>query len=97
MAQFDVYRLPDGRHLVDLQTDLVTVEASRITAPMVRPTSPLALTRLTPPVRLNDQDWVVIVPQLAAIPARNLRQRVGSLSDHADEIFRAIDILTHGF
>ena len=34
MAQFDLYRLADGTLVVDLQTDLIGLEATRIVAPL---------------------------------------------------------------
>ena len=36
MAQFDLYRLKGGQLVVDLQTDLIGIDASRIVAPTVR-------------------------------------------------------------
>jgi toxin CcdB len=34
MPQFDLYRLRNGQLVVDLQTDLIGIEASRIVAPL---------------------------------------------------------------
>ena len=34
MAQFDLYRLKGGQFVVDLQTDLIGIEASRVVAPL---------------------------------------------------------------
>ncbi len=34
MAQFDVFRLTGGQLVVDLQTDLIGIDASRIVAPL---------------------------------------------------------------
>ena len=34
MAQFDLYRLKGGQLVVDLQTDLIGIDASRIVAPL---------------------------------------------------------------
>ena len=34
MAQFDVFRLKSGMLVVDLQTDLIGIDASRIVAPL---------------------------------------------------------------
>jgi toxin CcdB len=34
VAQFDVYRLSDGVLVVDLQTDLIGLDATRIAAPL---------------------------------------------------------------
>ena len=97
LAQFDIYRLRDGRHLVDLQTDLIDMQASRLVAPMVRLTSRLNVSTLTPLIRHDDRDWLAIVPQMAGIPARGLGGVVGNAAEHSDELFLANDLLTHGF
>ena len=34
MAQFDLYRLKSGQLVVDLQTDLIGIESSRVVAPL---------------------------------------------------------------
>ena len=97
MAQFDIYRLADGRHLVDLQSDLIELTGSRLVAPMIRLSPRLNVSRLTPALRHDDRDWIVIVPQMAGIPARGLGPAVGSAADWRDDLFAAIDLLTHGF
>jgi len=35
MAPFDLFRLTDGQLVVDLQTDLIGIDASRIVAPLL--------------------------------------------------------------
>ncbi len=97
MTQFDIYRLRDGRHLVDLQTDLLDIHESRLVAPMVRLSPRLNVSLLTPRIDHDDRAWLAIVPQMAGVPARGLGQAVGSAAAFRDALSRAIDLLTHGF
>jgi len=97
VAQFDVFRISDGVLVVDLQTDLIGLDASRIVAPL-RPEGQYAvLPGLTPMVDLLGQSWIVRIPELAAIPRRELRENVGTLEANRDTLKRALDILIDGF
>lgn len=96
MAQFDLFRLQDGQLVVDLQTDLIGIEASRIVAPLREAGRYAALPGLTPSVEVDGAVWIVRVQELAAIPGSELREVVGSLADHRDALKRALDILIDG-
>ncbi|MCA2012110.1 CcdB family protein [Cereibacter sphaeroides] len=96
MAQFDLYRLSGGQLVVDLQTDLIGIDASRIVAPLREAERYAAFPGLTPVVEFGDTRWVVRVQELAAVPGRELRDRVGTLSAHRDALKRALDILIDG-
>lgn len=96
MAQFDLYRLGTGMLVVDLQTDLIGIEASRIVAPLRAAGQYAAFPGLTPTVEVAGQAWIVRVQELAAVPARDLRERAGSLAEHRDALKRALDILIDG-
>jgi HAMP domain-containing protein len=52
---------------------------------------------LTPSVKFDAKNWIVRIPQLAAVPANELQDRVGSLEGARDELKRALDILIDGF
>jgi toxin CcdB len=52
---------------------------------------------LNPSYEVGDDRFVVITQEIAVMPKQHLRARVGSLSDHHDEILRALDILFTGF
>lgn len=96
MAQFDVFRLADGLLVVDLQTDLIGIEASRIVAPLRAAGRYTAFPGLTPRVEFEGAQWIVRVPELAAVPGSELRHRAGSLAGHRDALKRALDILIDG-
>jgi len=96
MAQFDLYRLSSGMLVVDLQTDLIGINASRIVAPLREAGRYAAFPGLTPVVVFGDASWIVRIPELAAVPGAELRERVGSLAEHRDALKRALDILIDG-
>lgn len=96
MAQFDLYRLADGQLVVDLQTDLIGIDASRIVAPLRETGRFAAFAGLTPRVEVDGATWIVRVQELAAVPGTELRSPVGSLAAHRDALKRALDILIDG-
>lgn len=96
MAQFDVFRLGNGQLVVDLQTDLIGIDASRVVAPLRDAGRYVAFPGLTPAVEHEGGAWIVRVQELAAVPGSELRDRVGSLADHRDALKRALDILIDG-
>lgn len=96
MAQFDVFRLKGGLLVVDLQTDLIGIDASRIVAPLREAGRYAALPGLTPQVEFGGMRWIVRVQELAAVPGAELRDHAGSLAEHRDALKRALDILIDG-
>lgn len=96
MAQFDVFRLANGVLVVDLQTDLIGIDASRIVAPLREAGRFIAFPGLTPQVAFDGADWIVRVQELAAVPGMELRHHMGSLAQHRDALKRALDILIDG-
>jgi toxin CcdB len=96
MAQFDLYRLRGGQLVVDLQTDLIGIDASRIVAPLREAGRYTAFPGLTPSVEAADATWIVRMQELAAVPGAELNDRIGSLIEHRDALKRALDILIDG-
>lgn len=96
MAQFDVYSLSSGQLVVDLQTDLIGIESSRIVAPLRDAGKYAAFPGLTPPVEFAGQRWIVRVQELAAVPGAELNAPMGSLEAYRDQLKRALDILIDG-
>lgn len=96
MARFDVFRLTGGLLVVDLQTDLIGIDASRIVAPLREVGRHAAFPGLTPQVGFDGAQWIVRVPELAAVPGSELRNRIGTLAEHRDALKRALDILIDG-
>lgn len=96
MAQFDLYRLSGGILVVDLQTDLIGIDASRVVAPLRAAGNHAGFPGLTPLVAFEGETWLVRVQELAALPRSELRAPVGSLSEHREALKRALDILIDG-
>ena len=96
MAQFDVFRLKSGVLVVDLQTDLIGIDASRIVAPLREAGRYAAFPGLTPEAEIDGVAWIVRVPELAAVPGAELRDPVASLAAERDALKRALDILIDG-
>ncbi|MCA3450461.1 MAG: CcdB family protein [Rhodobacter sp.] len=96
MAQFDVFRLKGGTLVVDLQTDLIGIEASRIVAPLREAEGYAAFPGLTPKIEIDGKAWIVRVQELAAIQGAELREVVASLAAERDALKRALDILIDG-
>ena len=96
MAQFDVFRLRTGVLVVDLQTDLIGIEASRIVAPLREAGRYAAFPGLTPQVEVAGAAWIVRVQELAAVPGAELGAPIASLGPHRDALKRALDILIDG-
>jgi toxin CcdB len=82
--------------LVDLQTDLIGIEASRIVAPLRDAGRYSSFPGLTPQVETEGQAWIVRVQELAAIPGAELRQPSTSLFSDRDALKRVLDILVDG-
>lgn len=96
MAQFDVFRLRSGMLVVDLQTDLIGMEASRMVAPLREAGRYAAFPGLTPMVEVEGKVWIVAVQAMAALPGAELRDFVTSLVSERDVLKRAVDILFDG-
>lgn len=97
MAQFDLFRLKGGLLVVDLQTDLIGIDATRIVAPLREAGRYAAFPGLTPTIDFDGASWIVRVQELAALPGVELREPIGSLAEHRDALKRALCILIDGF
>lgn len=98
MAQFHVYRLPDGALIVDLQSDLVETP-SRVAAPLIpEDAGPTPLSILEPVFEIDGERVVLHTGEMAAVPASLVSGSVVADLRQADhEIRRALDLLFSGF
>jgi toxin CcdB len=102
MAQFAVHanRNPRTReaipYLLDVQSDLLSVLATRLVVPLYRP-SGRNLAKLTPEVRFQGQSLVAMVPEMAGVPGRDLGPPVGEVAAYRNQLLGAIDLLLTGF
>lgn len=105
MAQFAVYRnrnpksKTDIPYLLDVQSDLLSELGTRVVVPLfekkalgIKP-----LTKLTPEFEVDGKTCVLMIPQLAGIPTKELGEPVGDLAQHRTVIIAALDLLITGF
>lgn len=101
MAQFDIYRTPRPGPftlLLDVQATLLSSLATRVVAPMAKRKSYGAppITQLNPTVKIAGVEYVIVFQELAAVPAAELGEALGSLKARKDELVRALDLLFTG-
>lgn len=105
MAQFTVYRNKSARTksmfplLVDVQSDLLEDLQTRVVIPLTK-TAALnkrPLTQLTPVLRFDDDDYVLMTPQLAGVAREELGVAAGNLTPCRGAILAALDFLIVGF
>ena len=100
MPQFDVFRTRSATvypFVVDIQADVHGKLATRIVVPMVtRARYAQPATRLTPIVRVRDDDYILLFPLMAAVPTASLGEIVGSLVAQRATLIAALDLLITG-
>jgi toxin CcdB len=104
MAQFDVYDNPSKSsrkvypYILELQNDVISEIATRIVVPLAdnRYMSSEEFKGLTPKVNYNDKELLILIPQIASMSTRSLKNPVGSLSHLRDEIISALDFAITG-
>lgn len=104
MAQFDVYKNPSPTtqkafpYIVDIQSGTIEEIATRIVVPLARRKSfnDQAMKKLTPEIEYESETLLLLVPQVASIPAKYLKDPIGSLNHFRDEIVAALDFAITG-
>ncbi|HEU4653397.1 MAG TPA: CcdB family protein [Steroidobacteraceae bacterium] len=104
MPQFSVYKNknPSTRsaypYLVDIQSDLLRDLKTRVVVPLVKVTalSKKSIQHLTPIVEVDGQKYLMLMPQLAGVSAKDLGPPVSDVSKHRNVIVGAIDFLVTG-
>lgn len=81
-----------------LQSDLAETGPDRVVAPLAPAAAmpPLA-GRLIPVVKVQNQEYALLVPALTALRAVDLRQVVANLASERARILAALDYLFIGF
>lgn len=105
MPQFALYRNrnPASRTrfplLLDVQSDLLEPLATRVVVPLTPAgaAQTRAMQKLTPALKFDGKDYLMLTPQIAGIPARELGAIAGNLSIDRNSIVAAIDFLLAGF
>ncbi|HEY3272103.1 MAG TPA: CcdB family protein [Geothrix sp.] len=105
MTEYSVFRNPNPKtyaavpFLLDVQSEVLSMLGTRVVVPLYRPDAAgvHAMSRLTPVVAFQGQPLVVMVPELAGIPRRELGAVAGDLLSARGEILGAMDLLLTGF
>lgn len=99
MARFDFYPNPSEKgYLLDVQTDLLSGLNTRMVVPLMpKNKAPQPAKRLNPVIQIDGQPHVMVTQFMAAVPASMLKASVGNLSENAEEITNALDMLFFGF
>lgn len=104
MAQFDVFRNPSATtrkhfpYLVDIQSPYLEELATRIVIPLGNASlfKDTAMKGLTPEVSFQDEHLLMLTPQISAIPKKQLKAPIGSLSHMRDDLLNALDFAIFG-
>lgn len=104
MAQFSVYLNQNVAtreqfpYLLNVQNDLLDVLQTCVVVPLTVTTKVgyHPLSRLTPMLTVQANQYLMMTPQLAGIPKRELGEEVESLAEARHEIITAIDFLLSG-
>ena len=104
MRQFDVYTNPSKStrkaypFIVDIQSNVISEIATRIVVPLGRKAHfrNEEMKGLTPTVTYQDEDLLLLIPQIASMPVKALKVPIGSLSHLRDEIIAALDFAVTG-
>lgn len=105
MPQFALYRNRDPRTkaaiplLVDIQNDLLEDLGTRVVIPLGRPglLRQKPLETLVPVLRIDDEDYLLLTPQMAGIDRSELGTEAGSAAQYRAQIVAAVDFLVTGF
>jgi toxin CcdB len=104
MSQFDVYINPSKKsreaypYIIDIQNALISDIATRIVIPLGRLTHfrNEKMDGLTPVVGYENEQFVLLTPQISSMSVKLLKNPVGSVESLRDEIIAAIDFAITG-
>lgn len=103
MAQFDVCRNAnpassrDIPYLLEVQSDLLDVLATRVVVPLVLATEMgRAAKTLNPQFEIEGVAVIMSTPEIAGVPRRVLGDKIASLQHRREEIIAALDLLFTG-
>lgn len=104
MAQFSVYHNKNTQskktypYLLEIQSNLLQDLATTVVVPLVKfeKNKTKVLTGLTPVFSLDQQDFVMLTPQLAGIQRKELGKLAFELLHARAEIVGALDFLISG-
>lgn len=104
MAQFDVHRNRNAASkarfplLLDVQSGLLEPLATRVVIPMAAASGAHArsIDSLTPTLRVDGRDYLLMTPLIAGIATRELGPVIGNRAGEREAIIAALDLLVTG-
>jgi len=104
MPQFDVYRNPNTAtqtafpFILDIQHEQLSDLGTRIVLPLGRLQyfKNENLGKLTPVIKYEGDELLLLTPQVASMPTNRLRNPVGTLEHFRTEILAALDFAITG-
>jgi toxin CcdB len=104
MRQFDVDGNPSKTtrkaypFIVDIQSNVISAIATRIVVPLGSKSHfrNAGMTGLSLTVEYKGENLLILIPQIASVPAKSLKNPIGSLSHLRDEIVAALDFAITG-
>lgn len=104
MAQFDVYQNPSAAsrkhypYVLDIQSPHISEIATRIVIPLGDASSfgNKSLSRLTPEIAYQNKNLLLLTPQISSIPAKLLKEPIGSLTHFREQIINSLDFAIAG-
>jgi toxin CcdB len=97
MAQYDVYAGRGEVMLLDVQAEALAGLNTRVVIPLMRPeAAPLPARQLNPALIFNQQTYLLMTQFMSAIPAFELRERLGTVKSESHRVSLALDLLLHG-
>ncbi len=105
MTQFDVYKNRNASTrknyplLLNVQHPVLDSLSTRIVIPLARTgTHPaVSMDVLAPMVQFSEESFVLMTPQITAVPVQSLQEPVGSLALFRTEIIAALDFAFTGY
>lgn len=91
---------PDGDvpYLLVIQGDYIAVRSTRVVVPLMKAASVAPIIAgLMPQFLVEEQQVVMVTPELAGISVRHIGPVIASAADRHHEVRRAVDILTGDF
>jgi len=102
MSRFDVYecQLEHVDYFLDVQADLLSELNTRVVVPLVSlnffPNE--VSEKLRPVIEIQGKSYVLIITELAAIPTKNLRNKICNIEDdYRSIVTNSLDFLFQGF
>ncbi|WP_448547659.1 CcdB family protein [Thalassotalea fusca] len=104
MSQFDVYTNPSKKsrdaypYIIDIQNALISDITTRIVIPLgkFKHFKNEQMDGLTPLIEYENEQYILLTPQIASMPSKLLKDPVGSVESLRDEIIAAIDFAITG-